>query len=66
MQTLVINVDNDININDIFAQLKKLYPSAKVSTQSTSAAKKFTGTSDLKRIKVDDFRMYEREELYDR
>ena len=70
MNTLVINIGNDININDFFAQLKKIYPNVEVlslpSTPHKDIVKKFTGTSDLKRIKVTNFKMYEREELYDR
>ena len=68
MNTLVINIGNDININDFFAQLKKIYPNVEVLssplTPHKDIAKKFTGTNDLKRIKVTNFKMYEREELY--
>ena len=70
MNTLVINVGNDININDFFAQLKKIYPSVEVlsspKTLDINTTKKFTGTSDLVPIYVSDFKMYERDELYDR
>ena len=68
MQTLVINVGNDINIDDFSVQLKEMYPSLQIVVPEASAtpAKKFTGTDDLKRIRVSEFKMFKREDLYDR
>ena len=68
MQTLVISVGNDINIDDFSLQLKKMYPSVQIVIPDTSntPAKKFAGTDDLKRIRVSEFKMFKREDLYDR
>ena len=66
MQTFVISVGSDITINDISAQLKKIYPAMQIATHRTNPVKKFAGTGDLNRIRVADFNMHKREDLYDR
>jgi hypothetical protein len=68
MQTLVINISDDINLVDFSMQIKKLYPTSQiVGTQTTTGyGKKFVGIDDLKPLHVDDFKMFPRDELYDR
>jgi hypothetical protein len=68
MKRLVINVSDDINVGDVYAQIKKLYPSLQIMSVPYHAdkAKKFSGTSDLKPLYVDGFQPFAREELYDR
>ena len=55
-------------ISDNLVELLKNESKMEVLTSPATpdTLKKFTGTNDLKRIKVANFKMYEREELYDR
>jgi hypothetical protein len=68
MQTLVINISDDVNIGDFSTQLKKLYPTSQIVRTHITAghSKKFAGIDDLKPLRVNNFKMFQREELYDR
>jgi hypothetical protein len=68
MKTLRISVTDDINIADLFTQLKKLYPTSQIEAlpMYTSRGKHFAGISDLKPLRVNNFKVFQREELYDR
>jgi hypothetical protein len=67
MKRLVINVGDDINVGDVYAQIKKMYPSLQITSVPMNAdkAKRFTGIGDLKPLYVDGFRLFQREELYE-
>ena len=66
MQTLVISVGNDVNIDDFSVQIKKMYPSLQIVVQEANAthATKFTGTDDLKRIRASEFKMFKNMSMY--
>jgi hypothetical protein len=66
MQRLVIHVGDDINIGDVSAQIKKLYPSLQIMSVPMNAdkAKRFTGIGDLNPLYIDGFRSFQREELH--
>jgi len=68
MKTLVINVGEDINMAEFSAQIKRMYPAMQIMrpNASTRLGKKFTGIGDLKPLHVDGFKIYQREDLYDR
>jgi len=66
MDTIVINVGDDINIADFSARLKELYPTLRIESTPASRSKIFAGVNDLKPLHINGFKMYQREDLYDR
>ena len=58
----------DINVTELVSLIKKLYPSKKITAISPKddGVKIFEGIADLKALSMEEFKLYERDELYDR
>lgn len=66
---ILVDIEEEININELVDLIKKIYPDKKINSitrQPQGDKKKFTGISDLKTLHKDNFKIYAREELYDR
>jgi hypothetical protein len=68
MQTIELNLSDEINIGDFFAQLKSMYPSLQmiISKPIVNHPKGFEGTADLMPIHIEGFKMPERDDLHER
>ena len=66
---ITLDVEEELNINDLVNLIKKFYPDKKINSiipQTDKGTKIFNGISDLKVLHKKNFKIYAREELYDR
>ena len=65
---ITIDMQEEIDINDLIGIIKRFYPNKKINsiTHQNNTKKIFYGIDDLKVLPKDDFKIYPRDELYDR
>ena len=65
---ITIDIQDEIDLNDLLGLIKKFYPDKTINsvTPQNDTEKIFGGIKDLKVLHRENFKIYPREELYDR